>query len=74
MEARRAQTSELSIVRPMMHPLPESGLLFSQPGFEMLFAEGGSPLDQPPAGPPNSDVFRRLLEKYDLELLEMTAH
>ena len=45
-------------------------LLFSRPGFEMFFAEGGSPLDQPPAGPPNPDAFRRLVEKYDMELLE----
>lgn len=46
-------------------------LLFSRPGFEMFFAEGGSPLDQPPAGPPNPEKFLRLVEKYDMELLEM---
>ena len=49
-------------------------MLFSRPGFEMFFAEGGSPLDQPSAGPPNPDVFRHLIEKYDMELLEMPAH
>jgi mannose-6-phosphate isomerase-like protein (cupin superfamily) len=49
-------------------------LLFSRPGFEMFFAEGGSPLDQPPAGPPNPDAFRRLVEKYDMELLQTPAH
>lgn len=49
-------------------------MLFSRPGFEMFFAEGGSPLDQPPAGPPNPDAFRRLVENYDMELLEMPAH
>ena len=45
-------------------------LLFSRPGFEMFFAEGGAPLDQPPASPPDSNAFRRLVEKYDMELLE----
>jgi len=45
-------------------------LLFSRPGFEMFFAEGGAPLDQAPAGPPDADAFRRLVEKYDMELLE----
>jgi len=49
-------------------------VLFSRPGFEMFFAEGGSPLDQPPAGPPNPDAFRRLVEKYDMELLQTPAH
>jgi len=49
-------------------------MLFSSPGFERFFAEGGSPLDQPPAGPPNPDAFRELVEKYDMELLEMPAH
>ena len=49
-------------------------MLFSRPGFEKFFAEGGSPLDQPPAGPPNPEAFRRLVEKYDMELLEMPAH
>lgn len=49
-------------------------LLFSRPGFEMFFAEGGCPLDQPPAGPPNPDVFRQLVEKYDMELLQTPAH
>lgn len=49
-------------------------LLFSCSGFERFFAEGGSPLDQPPAGPPNPDDFRQLVEKYDMELLEMPAH
>lgn len=45
-------------------------LLFSRPGFEGFFAEGGVPLDQPPAGPPDLNAFRRLVEKYDMELLE----
>ena len=49
-------------------------MLFSSPGFEGFFAEGGSPLDQPPAGPPNPEAFRELVEKYDMELLEMPAH
>jgi quercetin dioxygenase-like cupin family protein len=49
-------------------------MLFSRPGFERFFAEGGSPLDQPPAGPPNPDAFRRLVEKYGMELLEMPSH
>jgi quercetin dioxygenase-like cupin family protein len=45
-------------------------LFFSRPGFEMFFAEGGAPLDQPPAGPPDADAFRRLVERYEMELLE----
>jgi len=49
-------------------------LLFSRPGFETFFVEGGSPADQPPAGPPNPDVFRRLVEKYGMELLETPTH
>jgi mannose-6-phosphate isomerase-like protein (cupin superfamily) len=49
-------------------------LLFSCPGFERFFAEGGSPLDQPQAGPPNPDAFRQLVEKYEMELLEVPAH
>lgn len=49
-------------------------LLFSRPGFEMFFAEGGSPMDRPPSGPPNPEAFRRLVEKYDMELLEMPGH
>ena len=49
-------------------------LLFSRPGFEMFFAEGGSPLDRPPAGPPNAEAFQRLVEKYSMELLEMPSH
>jgi len=49
-------------------------MLFSRPGFEMFFAEGGSPLHQPPAGPPNPEAFRRLVEKYDMELLQVPAH
>jgi mannose-6-phosphate isomerase-like protein (cupin superfamily) len=49
-------------------------LLFSRSGFEMFFAEGGSPLDQPPAGPPNPEVFRRLVEKYGMEMLQAPAH
>lgn len=49
-------------------------LLFSRSGFEMFFAEGGSPIDQPPAGPPNLDAFRRLVEKYNMELLQVPPH
>lgn len=45
-------------------------LLFSRPGFEMFFAEGGAPLDEPPAGPPDPEAFRRLVKKYGMELLE----
>jgi mannose-6-phosphate isomerase-like protein (cupin superfamily) len=49
-------------------------MMFSRPGFEMFFAEGGSPIEQPPAGPPDVARFRRLVEKYDMELLEAPAH
>jgi quercetin dioxygenase-like cupin family protein len=49
-------------------------LLFSRPGFENFFAEGGSPIDQPPAGPPNPDALRSLVEKYGMELLEIPGH
>lgn len=49
-------------------------MMFSRPGFEMFFAEGGSPIDQPPAGPPDMGRFRRLVEKFDMELLEVPAH
>lgn len=49
-------------------------LLFSRPGFEMFFAEGGSPLDRPPAGPPDPKAFRRLVENYSMELLETPTH
>jgi quercetin dioxygenase-like cupin family protein len=49
-------------------------LLFSRPGFEMFFAEGGTPLDQPPAGPPDIEEFQRLVRKYDMELLEAPGH
>lgn len=49
-------------------------LLFSRPGFEMFFAEGGTPLDAAPAGPPDVAAFARLVAKYDMELLEMPAH
>lgn len=49
-------------------------LLFSRPGFEMFFAEGGSPVDQPPAGPPSPEALKRLVEKYGMELLEMPGH
>lgn len=48
-------------------------LLFSRPGFESFFAEAGAPLDQPPA-PPNPVQLRRLVEKYDMELLETPDH
>jgi quercetin dioxygenase-like cupin family protein len=49
-------------------------LLFSRPGFESFFAEAGAPLDQPPAGPPDPEAFRRLVEKYEMELLEIPGH
>lgn len=49
-------------------------LLFSRPGFEMFFTEGGTPLDQPPSGPPDPDALRRLVEKYDMELLQTPGH
>jgi len=49
-------------------------MMFSRPGFEMFFVEGGSPMDQAPAGPPDVGRFRRLVEKYDMELLEVPAH
>jgi len=49
-------------------------LLFSRPGFENFFAEGGSPIDQPPAGPPDPDALRSLVEKYGMELLETPGH
>jgi quercetin dioxygenase-like cupin family protein len=49
-------------------------LLFSRPGFESFFAEGGTPVDQPPAGPPDPEEFQRLVRKYDMELLETPAH
>lgn len=49
-------------------------LLFSRPGFESFFAEGGTPLDEPPAGPPDPAAMQRLVAKYDLELLESFGH
>lgn len=49
-------------------------LLFSRPGFESFFAEGGTPLDQPPVRPPAPDEFQRLVRKYDMELLETPGH
>lgn len=49
-------------------------LLFSRPGFESFFLEGGSPLDQAPSGPPDPEAMRRLVERYDMELLEAPAH
>jgi uncharacterized cupin superfamily protein len=45
-------------------------LLFSRPGFGRFFADAGTRLDQPPAGPPDADAFRIIVEKYDMELLE----
>ena len=45
-------------------------LFFSRPGFEMFFAEGGAPLDEAPARPPDPVAFRHLVEKYGMELLE----
>jgi mannose-6-phosphate isomerase-like protein (cupin superfamily) len=49
-------------------------LLFSRPGFEQFFAEAGAPLDEPPAGPPDPERMKRLIDKYDLELLEPFGH
>jgi hypothetical protein len=49
-------------------------MMFSRPGFEMFFAEGGSPIEQAADGPPDVAGFRRLVEKYDMELLEIPAH
>ena len=49
-------------------------LLFSRPGFEQFFAEGGAPLDEPPAGPPDPERLQRLFAKYDLEVLEAFGH
>lgn len=49
-------------------------LLFSRPGFERFFEEGGTPVEQLPAAPPKPDAFRRLVEKYDMELLETPGH
>jgi quercetin dioxygenase-like cupin family protein len=49
-------------------------LLFSRPGFEAFFAEAGTPLDDPPAGPPDLVAFTRIVEKYDMELLETPGH
>jgi mannose-6-phosphate isomerase-like protein (cupin superfamily) len=49
-------------------------LLFSRPGFETFFVEGGTPLDEPPAGPPDPEDFQQLVRKYDMELLEVPGH
>jgi quercetin dioxygenase-like cupin family protein len=49
-------------------------LLFSRPGFESFFVEGGTPLDRPPAGPPDPELMGRLAEKYRLEILEAPGH
>jgi quercetin dioxygenase-like cupin family protein len=49
-------------------------LLFSRPGFESFFAEAGTPIDQPPAGPPDPEQFRRIVQTYDMELLETPGH
>jgi quercetin dioxygenase-like cupin family protein len=48
-------------------------LLFSRPGFERFFAEAGTPIDEP-TGPPDVAAFRRIVEKYDMELLETPGH
>lgn len=49
-------------------------LMFSRSGFESFFVEGGSPIDQPPAGPPDPEKMQQLLAKHDLELLEAFGH
>lgn len=48
-------------------------LFFSRPGFESFFAEAGAPMDRP-SGPPDPDAIRRVVGKYNLELLEAPAH
>jgi quercetin dioxygenase-like cupin family protein len=49
-------------------------LLFSRPGFESFFVEAGTPLDEPPAGPPDPERLRRIVEKYDMELIGEPGH
>jgi len=49
-------------------------LMFSRPGFEGFFLEGGSPLDRAPSGPPDPESMQRLVAKYDLELHELPGH
>jgi len=49
-------------------------LMFSRPGFESFFVEGGSRPDEPPSGPPDPADLQRLVAKYDLELLESFGH
>jgi mannose-6-phosphate isomerase-like protein (cupin superfamily) len=49
-------------------------MMFSRPGFEMFFAEGGTPAQRPPTGPPDVAAFRRLVEKYEMDLLEVPGH
>jgi quercetin dioxygenase-like cupin family protein len=49
-------------------------LMFSRPGFEQFFAEGGTPLDQQPAGPPDPEQMQRLFAKYELDVLEAFGH
>ena len=49
-------------------------LLFSRPGFESFFLEGGSPVDRAPSGPPDPEVLHRLVQKYDLEIHEAPQH
>lgn len=49
-------------------------LIFSRPGFERFFAEGGTPVGEPPAGPPDPERMLQLLATYDLELLEPPGH
>lgn len=49
-------------------------LIFSRPGFEGFFLEGGTPIDQPPAGPPDAEALQQLVAKYDMELLAPPSH
>ena len=49
-------------------------LLFSRPGFESFFVEAGSPLDREPTGPPDLQAFQRIVDSYDMELLETPDH
>jgi mannose-6-phosphate isomerase-like protein (cupin superfamily) len=49
-------------------------MLFSRPGFERFFVEAGMPTDTPPAGQPDPARLRRIVEKYQMELLEAPGH
>jgi hypothetical protein len=40
----------------------------------LLSVEAGAPIDRPPAGPPDPERMRQLIDKYDMELLEQFGH